>query len=148
MAGPQTTVRGVSVFADAARDLRRDGFCIVPNRLDEALIDRLKSAADALGEQWSQKFGERLRALGSMVDVPHMNDPAFGELIAHPDVLVEQHHRTLTAPDGPLFESRRDAGHLTAPCLIGTRSTCRCARTAAAACGSSQGRLRMSRTCM
>ena len=87
MAGPQATVRAVSVFADAARDLRRDGFCIVPNRLDEGLIGRLKSAADAQGEQWSQKFGERLRAQGSMVDVPHMNDPAFGELIAHPDVL-------------------------------------------------------------
>jgi hypothetical protein len=48
-----------------------------------------RAAADALGERWSAKVGDEvLRAQGSMVDVPHLRDAVFGEVIAAPDVLA------------------------------------------------------------
>ncbi|MBW3668145.1 MAG: phytanoyl-CoA dioxygenase family protein [Actinobacteria bacterium] len=71
-----------------AAELRRDGFCVVPGVLDADVLRRLKEAGDDLGEQWTKRAGDFLRAQGSMVSVPQLEDPVFGEVIAAPTVLA------------------------------------------------------------
>lgn len=70
-----------------AASLRNDGFCVVPGVLDAPLLTRLKAAADDRGERWQEKVGDAYRAQGSMVALPQLREPVFGELIAHPVAL-------------------------------------------------------------
>ncbi len=70
-----------------ATSLRSDGFCVVPGVLDNPLLNRLKAAADDRGERWQERVGDAYRAQGSMVALPHLRDPVFAELIAHPVAL-------------------------------------------------------------
>ena len=68
--------------------LRRDGFCIVPGVLDDAMLAELKSAADELGEAWTARAGDAFKAQGSMVPVPKLEQPVFGELVVLPELLA------------------------------------------------------------
>lgn len=86
--GPTVTAVTPSTVAPSA-ELRRDGFCVVRGVVGSELLDRLRPAADRLGERWSEKVGDQaLAAPGSMVGVPHQRDPVFGELIVHPPALA------------------------------------------------------------
>ncbi|MEM7016492.1 MAG: phytanoyl-CoA dioxygenase family protein [Pseudomonadota bacterium] len=69
-------------------DLRREGFCKIPALLETSFVAQLKQAADALGELWTEKLGDHMRAQGSMTALPRMNDPIFGKLITHPTSLI------------------------------------------------------------
>ena len=74
-----------SEWAQASRQLRHDGYCIVPDAVDASLLNRLRAAADASGERWSAKVGDDvLASQGSMVGIPNLRDPAFAELIVNP----------------------------------------------------------------
>ena len=70
-----------------AADLRRDGAVHVPGVLPLDFVARLRLAADEAGERWAERKGGATRAQGSMVGVPQLEDPVFGELIASPQVL-------------------------------------------------------------
>src|SRR5688500_14402747 len=75
------------LWADRAVALRRDGYCLLPRLLQPDFVSRLRTAADAAAEAWSAGREAAVRAQGSMVGVPELHDPIFGELIAHEPVL-------------------------------------------------------------
>lgn len=65
-------------WRDKAGQLRRDGYCVLPGLLNQGFVTLLREAADPLGEN----SGDAWRSQGSMVGVPDLRDPIFGQLIA------------------------------------------------------------------
>lgn len=69
-----------------AKQLREDGFCVVPNMADEALLSKTRACVEKALAEYDEELREKTRAPGSLIDSNFY--PELADLIGNPRALA------------------------------------------------------------
>lgn len=94
----------MEIKAPAQRaQLHREGYCIFPQVLDDAMLQRLRAATDVLVASQTETDRARHRSTGSMFGFSGTADEVWGELILYPGLFACMRrlgYRDVTFTDG------------------------------------------------
>ena len=76
-----------------AEQLREEGFCVIPNMADEALLNKTRACVKKALAEYDAEWRENTKAPGSLIDSNHY--PELADLIANPRALAALAHMGL-----------------------------------------------------